>query len=222
MAEKEQSWTEIYETKSSLDADLIRTSLEVAGYEVSVTGGGSTARVLGAAPAAFVLSVPSDDADDARDFLRDKMTLPQGGEMRSEDTSVDQAEAETSDEPQTESIDQAAAEVLDLRRQHHVAACKYCGIPTLDVREATLESHVVALVRAAGLGVNSATFSEFREGERICSACSGHEVTCDLCGRTLDAFLDEGEYRQVNDDEAYVCVSCKERVEAALENDRDW
>jgi hypothetical protein len=149
------------------------------------------------------------------------MTLPEGGQMRPESSS-DGTDADAPDEPQTETIDEAVTEVLRLRRQHQVAACKYCGIPTLDVSEATLESHAVALLRAAGLGVNSATFSEFQSGERICSVCSGHEVTCDLCGRTLDAFLDEGEYRQVNEDEAYICASCKESLETRLEDDRDW
>jgi len=77
-------------------------------------------------------------------------------------------------------------------------------------------------LRAGGLGVNSATFSDFEPGERICTDCAGHEVACDVCGRVLDAFLDEGEYRQVKDDEGYVCTSCVGRLEDELENDRDW
>ena len=103
-----------------------------------------------------------------------------------------------------------------------MAACKYCGIPTLDVGEMGLDSHVIALLRAAGLGVNSATFSEFEPGERICSECAGHEVTCDLCGRDVDAFLDGGEYRRANDDEAYVCSECRGRLEDQLQTARDW
>lgn len=226
MANTESSWTEIYETRSSLDADLVRTSLEVAGYQVSVTGGGSPTGRMALEPSAgkFVISVPADDADDARDFVREKMSLPDGGVVSS--TSGETGETETasgaSTAPLTETIDDAASEVLELRRQHQLAACKYCGIPTLDVSEATLESHSVALLRAAGLGVNSATFSEYTAGERICSACSAHDVSCDLCGRSLDGFIDEGEYRQVQDDEAYICATCLQQLEARLENERDW
>jgi hypothetical protein len=160
------------------------------------------------------VAVPAEDADDARDFIRQKMsTLP----------STENAEAPDEDTAgAVESIENAAQEILNLRREHEAAACKYCGIATLDASETELDSHKVALLRASGLGVNSATFSEFQAGERICSDCAGHEVTCDLCGRTLDAFLDEGEYRQANDDEAYVCSPCIARLEEQLQPDRDW
>jgi len=116
----------------------------------------------------------------------------------------------------------AAQEILDLRQQHEVAACKYCGIATLDVSESELTSHQVALLRAVGLGVNSATFSEFQPGERICSECAGHAVTCDVCGRELDAYLDGGEYRGMNADEAYVCSECVGRLEDQLQTSKDW
>jgi hypothetical protein len=119
-------------------------------------------------------------------------------------------------------LEDAAQEILELRQQHEVAACKYCGIPTLDVGEIELGSRMIALLRAAGLGVNSATFSEFEPGERICTDCAGHEVECELCGRVLDAFLDEGEYRQAKDDEAYVCSSCRGLLEDHIQPDRDW
>ena len=36
-------WVVIYETPSASDADLVRTTLEVAGYRVSVEGGGAAA-----------------------------------------------------------------------------------------------------------------------------------------------------------------------------------
>ena len=123
---------------------------------------------------------------------------------------------------QPQSLAEVAQEILELRRQHEVAACRYCGIPTLEVRETDLDSRMIALLRSAGLGVNSATFDEFEPGERICSACAGHEITCDLCGRELDAFLDEGEYRQANDDEGYVCSACRGRLDDQLQADRDW
>jgi len=92
----------------------------------------------------------------------------------------------------------------------------------LDVGEGDLDSRRVALLRAVGLGVNSATFSEFKPGERICTECAGHEVTCDVCGRELDAYLDGGEYRGMNEDEAYVCSVCRGRLEDQLEPSRDW
>jgi hypothetical protein len=161
----------------------------------------------------ITISVPSKDGDDAREFLRSKTTLM---------PSTSEATASATDGDQTESLDDAAQEVLRLRRDHQVASCKYCGIPTLDVSEAELESHAIALLRAAGLGVNSATFSDFSAGERICTECAGHEVTCDLCGRTLDAFIDEGQYVRARDDEAYVCLPCIGRLEGELADSRDW
>ena len=35
-ASKESGWTGIYETRSATDAELVRTTLEVAGYRVSI------------------------------------------------------------------------------------------------------------------------------------------------------------------------------------------
>jgi len=206
-------WVVIYETPSASDADLVRTTLEVAGYRVSVEGGGAAASFIPSYDASgkLTIAVPAKDADDARDFLRNKTSLV------TEPPSPTLLAA-----PQPETVEDAATEILDQRRQHEVAACKYCGIPTLDVRELDLDSRMIALLRAAGLGVNSSTFSEFESGERICSECAGHEVTCELCGRTLDAFIDEGEYRRANDDEAYICSACRSRLEDQLEPARDW
>jgi len=206
-------WVVIYETPSASDADLVRTTLEVAGYRVSVEGGGAAASFIPSYDASgkLTIAVPAKDADDARDFLRNKTSLV------TEPPSPTLLAA-----PQPETVEDAATEILDQRRQHEVAACKYCGIPTLDVRELDLDSRMIALLRAAGLGVNSSTFSEFETGERICSECAGHEVTCELCGRTLDAFIDEGEYRRANDDEAYICSACRSRLEDQLEPARDW
>ena len=206
-------WIVIYETPSASDADLVRTTLEVAGYRVSVEGGGAAASFIPSYDASgkLTIAVPAKDADDARDFLRNKTSLV------TEPPSPTLLAA-----PQPETVEDAATEILDQRRQHEVAACKYCGIPTLDVRELDLDSRMIALLRAAGLGVNSSTFSEFESGERICSECAGHEVTCELCGRTLDAFIDEGEYRRANDDEAYICSACRSRLEDQLEPARDW
>ena len=206
-------WVVIYETPSASDADLVRTTLEVAGYRVSVEGGGAAASFIPSYDASgkLTIAVPANDADDARDFLRNKTSLV------TEPPSPTLLAA-----PQPETVEDAATEILDQRRQHEVAACKYCGIPTLDVRELDLDSRMIALLRAAGLGVNSSTFSEFESGERICSECAGHEVTCELCGRTLDAFIDEGEYRRANDDEAYICSACRSRLEDQLEPARDW
>ena len=120
------------------------------------------------------------------------------------------------------SLSQAASDILALRQRHSVAGCKYCGIPTLDLREDELESRPVALLRAAGLGVNSASFTDFEPGERICTECAAHEVECDLCGRQMDSFLDGGVYRRANADEAYVCTRCAGRLDDSLERDRDW
>jgi hypothetical protein len=100
--------------------------------------------------------------------------------------------------------------------------CKYCGIPTLDVREDELESRQVALLRAAGLGVNRASFTDFEPGERICTECAAHEVECDLRGRQMDGFLDGGIYRRADADQAYVCTGCAGRLDDALEATKDW
>src|SRR6266550_6476175 len=215
-AGREREWTIIYQTPSPMDADLVRTTLEVAGYPVSVEGGNppSVATPTYDRSGALTVSVPAEDADDARDFLKQKTSL------MPHDASPERPDDDTS-LPQN-SLEDVGQEILELRRQHEVAACKYCGISTLDVGEMALDSRIIALLRVAGLGVNSATFSEFNQGERICSDCAGHEVECELCGRVLDAFLDEGEYRRAKDDEAYVCSSCRGRLEDQLQADRDW
>jgi len=215
-AAKEREWTVVYQTPSQLDADLVRTTLEVAGYAVWVQGGNAPAEATPTygSSGALTVSVPSEDADDAREFLKQRTGLLPDvatAESPSDETSLPQ-----------ESLEDLGQEILALRRQHVVAACKYCGISTLDVSEMDLDSRMIALLRVAGLGVNTATFSEFEPGERICTDCAGHEVECDVCGRVLDAFLDEGEYRRAKDDEAYVCSSCRGRVEDQLQPDRDW
>ena len=215
-AGKEREWTVVYQTPSPMDADLVRTTLEVAGYPVWVQGGNSpsvfTPGIL--TSSALTVSVPAEDAEDARHYLKEKTSL--------EPHDPAPAPLDDGTSPPPESLADVVEDILELRRQHEVAACKYCSIPTLDAQEIGLDSRMIALLRAAGLGVNSATFSEFDPGERICTDCAGHEVECDLCGRVLDAFLDEGEYRQAKDDEAYVCSSCRGRLEDQLQPDRDW
>lgn len=215
-AGKEREWTVIYQTPSPMDADLVRTTLEVAGYPVWVQGGNPPSVITPTydTSGALTVSVPSEDADDARVFLKQKTSL------MPDDAIPAGPDGETS-VPQ-ESLEEVDQEILELRRQHEVAACKYCGISTLDVGEMELDSRMIALLRVAGLGVNTATFSEFDPGERICTDCAGHEVECELCGRVLDAFLDEGEYRRAKDDEAYVCSSCRGRLEDQLQAKRDW
>ena len=215
-AADQTEWTAVYQTPSASDADLVRTTLEVAGYRVWIQGGTSPSVFSPGIDTSNALTVvvPKEDADDARQFLKEKTSLlahdapalPSGGD----------------DSAPAESLADIAQEILELRRQHEPAACKYCGIATLDVNESELDSRMVALLRAAGLGVNSATFSEFEPGERICTDCAGHEVSCDICGRVLDAYLDGGEYRRANGDEAYVCTGCRGRLEDQLQADRDW
>lgn len=202
-------WTTVYETHNRIDADLVRTTLEGAGFQVmergdtAIFGGGSTNF------AGFIaLAVPPEDADDARSLLKNQARQP------------GQSIGSSAEGPM--SVSQAAAELLTLRHGHVVAGCKYCGITTLDLREDELESRQVALLRAAGLGVNSASFSDFEPGERICTDCAAHEVECDLCGRQMDGFLDSGVYRRANADEAYVCTACAGRLDDALEVTRDW
>ncbi len=212
----EPEWTVVYETPSASDADLVRTTLEVAGYRVSVEGASSPSSFLPSygTPGALTIAVPTKDAEDAREFLKQKTSLlpHDAASMPSDDeTSIP-----------LESLVDVARDIMALRRQHEVAACKYCGIATLDVGEIELDSRMIALLRAAGLGVNSATFSEFEPGERICTECAAHMVSCELCDRVLDAFLDGGEYRRANDDEAYVCSECRGRLEDRLLADRDW
>src|SRR5437763_16216062 len=76
-AGKEPEWTVIYQTPSPMDADLVRTTLEVAGYPVWVQGGNSpsVARPTYGASGALTVSVPAAGADDARDFLKQKTSL---------------------------------------------------------------------------------------------------------------------------------------------------
>jgi hypothetical protein len=211
-AGRDSDWTAIYQTRSSSDADLVRTTLEVAGFRVSIEAADSANPFISTGvPGAVTVSVPTADADDARAFLKEKTSL-----LSSEPSPLPATDAPP------ETLEEVAEDILELRQQHNVAACKYCGIPTLDVGELDLDSRMIALLRAAGLGVNSSTFSEFQPGERICSECAGHEVTCELCGRVLDAFIDEGEYRRANDDEAYICSPCIARLEDQLQSARDW
>jgi hypothetical protein len=211
-ADNEAEWTVVYETPSASDADLVRTTLEVAGYRVSIQA--ATARDIFRPGPEISVAVPTGDAEDARDFLKLKTgLLPR-----------DDAPAPTDDESSAplQGVADVALDIMKLRREHEVAACKYCGIPTLDLSESELDSRTIALLRAAGLGVNSATFSEFEPGERICTDCAGHEVACEICGRVLDAYLDRGEYRRANDDEAYVCSVCRGQLEDQLQATRDW
>lgn len=203
-----EDWTTVYETHNRLDADAVRATLEGAGFPVVERGDTSTLGGASSNVAAFIaLAVPPGDADDARAVLRDQRQQaddrPGGGEA-------------------SISVRDAADDVMALRQDRSVAGCKYCGIPTLDVREDALQSRQVALLRAAGLGVNSASFSDFEPGERICTECAAHEVECDLCGREMDGFLDSGIYRRVNADEAYLCTTCAGRLDDALEGARDW
>jgi hypothetical protein len=214
MAGKDVQWTVVYETVSPSDADLVRTTLEVAGYRVSIEGAPSSFLPSYDTPGALTVAVPSEDADDARDFLKHKTSLV------SQDDKPPVPPDDSSAQP--ESLAEVTQEILEMRRQHEVAACKYCGIATLDVGEIGLDSRTIALLRSAGLGVNSATFSEFAPGERICTDCAGHEVSCERCGRVLDAYLDGGDYRRANDDEAYVCSECRGRLEDQLQPVRDW
>jgi hypothetical protein len=217
-AGKEIEWTVIYQTPSPTDADLVRTTLEVAGYRVWIQGGNAPSVYPPGidTSSALTVSVPAEDAEDARDYLKQKTSFTP------DDPAVTTSDPDNEISPPQETLADVAQEILQLRRQHEVAACKYCGIATLDVGEIELDSRMIALLRAAGLGVNSATFSEFEPGERICTDCAGHDVSCELCGRVLDAFLDQGEYRQVKDDEAYVCSGCRGRLEDQLQADRDW
>src|SRR5256714_8074508 len=192
-AGKEGEWMVVYVTPSATDADLVRTTLEVAGYRVSIQT--AAARDIFRPGPEITVAVPTEDAEDARVFLKLKTgLLPR-----------DDATAPTDDEPNAppESLADVALDIMKLRRQQEVAACKYCGIPTLNVSEGDLDSRTIALLRAVGLGVNSATFSDFEPGERICTDCAGHEVECEICGRVLDAYLDGGEYRRGHDHGQY-------------------
>lgn len=204
-----EDWPTVYETHNRIDADLIRTTLEGAGFQVMERG--DTGMFAGGSPTSFAgfiaLAVPPEEADDARALLKEQ-SKPQGERTDGGSGPI--------------SVAQAADDIVALRGDHAVAGCKYCGIPTLDLREDDLESRQVALLRAAGLGVNSASFSDFEPGERICTDCAAHEVECDLCGRQMDGFLDGGVYRRADADEAYICTGCTGRLDDALEAARDW
>lgn len=204
-----EDWTTVYETHNRLDAERVRTVLEGAGFEVMERGDtglfnrGPSSNVAGV----IALAVPPEDADDARATLKDQRQQPADAFGGAEGTI---------------SVREAANDIMALRRGRTPAGCKYCGIPTLDLREDELESRQVALLRAGGLGVNSASFTDFEPGERICTECAAHEVECDLCGREMDGFLDGGVYRRANADEAYVCTKCAGGLDDALEQARDW
>jgi hypothetical protein len=204
-----EDWTTVYETHNRIDADLVRTTLEGAGFQVMERG--DTGMFADGPPTNFAgsiaLAVPPADADDARALLKEQ-SKPQGEKLEAGSGPI--------------SVAQAADDTLALRGHRAVAGCKYCGIATLDLREDELESRQVALLRAAGLGVNSASFTDFEPGERICTDCAAHEVECDLCGRRMDGFLDGGVYRRANADEAYICTSCAGRLDDALDQSRDW
>src|SRR5207245_5698064 len=124
---------------------------------------------------ALTVSVPSEEADDAREFLKQKTSL------MTDDATPERPDDNTS--LPAASLADVGQEILELRRQHVVAVCKYCGISTLDVGEMELDSRMIALMRVAGLGVNTAAFSEFDPGERICTDSAVHDAQCELCGR---------------------------------------
>src|SRR5256885_17078188 len=121
-ANKERQWTVIYQTPSPMDADLVRTTLEVAGYPVWVQGGNppSVATPTYDRSGALTVSVPTDDADDARDFLKQKTSL------MTDDATPARADDDTA--RPAEGLDDEGKGILELRRQHEVAACTYCGI----------------------------------------------------------------------------------------------
>ena len=108
-AGKELEWTAIYETPSQSDANLVRTTLEVAGYRVSVQGGNSPAvfRPSYDTSGALTVSVPAEDAEDARDYLKEKTSL------LPHDLPSLTADDEAS--PPQESLADVAEEILELR-----------------------------------------------------------------------------------------------------------
>lgn len=213
-AHKDPEWVDIYETPSQSDADLVRTTLEVAGYRVWVKAGSAPGVVIPGydTSSELTVSVPAEDADDARDYSGTRPvscpTLTPQHPMRPHQ----QWRASRT------SPSRFSSSAASTRSQ----PAKYCGIATLDLGEVDLDSRMVALLRSAGLGVNSATFSEYEPGERICTECAGHVVSCEVCGRTFDSFLDQGQYQRAREDEAYVCSVCRGRLEDQLQPDRDW
>src|SRR5690242_98533 len=139
-AGKEREWTVVYQTPSPMDADLVRTTLEVAGYPVWVQGGNPRS---GSTPSydtsrALTVSVHAEDADDARDYLKQKTSL------MTDDATPPPTGDDTA--PPEESLADVGDEILELRRQHEVAACKYCGISTLEASEMELDSRMIALL----------------------------------------------------------------------------
>src|SRR6266576_4798238 len=118
-AGKEAEWMVVYETPSATDADLVRTTLEVAGYRVSIQT--AAARDIFRPGPEIMVAVPTEDAEDARDFLKLKTgLLPR-----------DDATAPTDDEPHAppESLADVAVDIMKLRRQQEVAACKTVASP---------------------------------------------------------------------------------------------
>src|SRR5438445_7638873 len=134
-ADKEPEWMVVYETPSATDADLVRTTLEVAGYRVSIQA--AAARDIFRPGPEITVAVPTEDAEDARDFLKLKTgLLPR-----------DDATAPTDAAPSAprEGLADVALDIMKLRRQQEVAARKYCGIPTLDLSGSELDSRTIAL-----------------------------------------------------------------------------
>src|SRR5437899_8669192 len=106
-ANSESGWTPIYETRSASDADLVRTTLEVAGYRVSIEGGSSPTSFIPSydTPAMLTVAVPTADADDAREFLRQKTSLLPGDDAAST--------ADDDNTSQPESLAYATKEILN-------------------------------------------------------------------------------------------------------------
>lgn len=200
-----EDWVSVFETFSRTDADLARATLEGAGFQVWVRGDTGLLSEGPLSYAGFIsLSVPSQKAADARALLE--------GHVRESPSRA----------ASSITIHDVCKEILNLRKGPAVGGCKYCGIPTLDLSEAELDSRQVVLLRAAGLGVNSSSYTDFEPDERICTDCAAHEVECDVCGRTTDGYVDGGLYRYSGTEEGYVCSICSGQIADALEPNRDW
>ena len=104
-ADQKAEWTVIYETPSESDADLVRMTLEVAGYWVSMQPASS--RDIFRPGSEITVAVPTEDADDARDYLRQKTSL-----LPHDPASVP-SDAATSDP--LEGLADAAQDILELR-----------------------------------------------------------------------------------------------------------
>src|SRR2546427_13128033 len=126
-AGKEREWTVIYQTPSPMDADLVRTTLEVAGYPVWVQGGNPPSVITTTydTSGALTVSVPSEDADDARVFVKQKTSLMP-------DDAIPAGPAGENPVPQ-ESLEEGGQEILELGRQHELAAGKNWGVSTLEL-----------------------------------------------------------------------------------------